>query len=329
MTKKTNIAINIIQQSLHDASNNICKIILGKQRQIQLSITCLLANGHLLIEDLPGVGKTTLALTIAKTFGLNFQRIQFTSDLLPADVLGVSIFDSTNNQFDFHPGPIFTQTLLADEINRTPPKTQSALLEAMQEYKVTTGGNTYKLPLPFFVLATQNPIEQEGTYPLPEAQLDRFMLQIPVDYPDTEQEVEMVMTTTRALDIEVKPVLNSSEVEEIQGLVRQVPIAESVVRYAVNLVKFSRPQTKESPDYIKGWVNWGASPRASQYLVLAAKARALISSRYAVSYEDIKAVAHPVLRHRILPSFIAEADGITSDQIIEKLIEETPLPENV
>ncbi len=262
---------------------------------------------------------------------LQFNRVQFTPDLMPADIIGTDIIqedvDTGARRFEFMPGPIFSNIVLADEINRTPPKTQAALLQAMQEYKVTVGGKTYPLDLPFFVLATQNPIEQEGTYPLPEAQLDRFMFNIYIDYPDPAEEKEIVLTTTSAYTPNLQHVIKGEDIIRLQGIVRKVPVADNIAGYAVNLARSSRPSSDIAPDFIKDWVGWGAGPRASQYLTLGAKTRAIMHGRYHVSCDDIRAVAKPVLRHRILTNFNAEADGITSLDIIDRLLEVVEEPQ--
>ena len=307
------------------------KRIVGQQAVIDELLISLFSQGHCLLVGVPGLAKTLLISSLAQILDLNFNRIQFTPDLMPSDIIGTDIIqddvETGSRSFRFIKGPVFANIVLADEINRTPPKTQAALLQAMQEYKVTVGGTTYELDLPFFVLATQNPIEQEGTYPLPEAQLDRFMFNIYIDYPEPADEKQIVMQTTSAYDPELERILTGEEILRLQKIVRKVPIAESIVDYAVELTGNSRSTNPDAPDFIKDWVNWGAGPRASQYLVLGAKARAIMHGRYHVSYEDIKAVAKPVLRHRILTNFNAEADGITSLNIIDRLLEITKPPE--
>ena len=305
------------------------KRIIGQNEVIEQLLIALFSQGHCLLVGVPGLAKTLLISTFAQILKLPFNRIQFTPDLMPSDIIGTDIIeeDGTGKRaFRFIHGPVFANIVLADEINRTPPKTQAALLQAMQEYQVTAGGRTYTLERPFFVLATQNPIEQEGTYPLPEAQLDRFMFHITLDYPDKDAEKEIVLTTTAAYEPEINAVITGEEVMQIQQVVRKVPIAESIVEYAVELNRQTRP-APDAPDFIQDWVQWGAGPRASQYLVLGAKARAILHGRYHVSYEDIKAVAIPVLRHRILTNFNAEADGITSLDIINRLLEIVEPPE--
>jgi MoxR-like ATPase len=302
----------------------IRRMIVGQERVIDELLTALFCNGHCLIIGVPGLAKTLIVSTLAQALDLSFNRVQFTPDLMPADITGTDILEedaSRRRSFRFIRGPVFTNVLLADEINRTPPKTQAALLQAMQEYQVTSGGETYHLDRPFFVLATQNPIEQEGTYPLPEAQLDRFMFSINIDYPGFDEEVEVVNTTTSAPVTEVSPVLDAARILGFQELVRRVPAADMVVRYAVKLVQASRPGNSDAPSFVREAVAWGAGPRASQYLVLGGKARALLSGRYAVSTEDIRALAGPVLQHRILTNFTAEAEGTTSMDIISRLLE--------
>src|SRR5688500_3950440 len=293
-------------------------------------LRAMFGGGHCLITGLPGTAKTLLVRTIAETLGLEFRRIQFTPDLMPSDITGTDIIeeDPTNGRrtWTFVPGPIFGNFLLADEINRTPPKTQSALLEAMQERSCTVRGNIYKLPSPFFVLATQNPIELEGTYPLPEAQLDRFLFNTVLDYLDADEEMKVVGLTTTTATVQVDAVTNSAEILQFQQLVRMVPIADTVARYAVNLVRATRSTGGEGPDFIKKYVNYGASVRAAQFLVLASKARALARHRYHVSYEDVTALAVPVLRHRVLMNFHAESEKLSSDDILRRLLEHMPPP---
>ena len=308
--------------------NQLRKRIIGQDEVIEQLLIALFSQGHCLLVGVPGLAKTLLISTFARILELPFNRIQFTPDLMPSDIIGTDIIEegeAGKRAFRFINGPVFANIVLADEINRTPPKTQAALLQAMQEYQVTAGGRTYPLELPFFVLATQNPIEQEGTYPLPEAQLDRFMFHITLDYPDKTAEKEIVMTTTAAYEPEIEPVITGEEVLRIQQVVRKVPIAEAIVDYAVELNRQTRPDS-DALDFIQDWVQWGAGPRASQYLVLGAKARAILNGRYHVAYEDIKAVAIPVLRHRILTNFNAEADGITSLDIINRLLENVKPP---
>ncbi len=299
------------------------KVIVGQKRVIEEILTCLLAQGHGLIIGVPGLAKTLLVNTLSKILDLSFNRVQFTPDLMPADITGTEILEEDTStgrrQFRFVRGPIFANIVLADEINRTPPKTQAALLQAMQEYKVTVGGETYDLDLPFHVLATQNPIEQEGTYPLPEAQLDRFMFSINIDYPSLAEEAEIVKATTSAYEPKLEKVINKEEIKELQRLLRRVPVADDVVNYAVKLVVLTRP-SPEGLKFIRDWVSWGAGPRGSQYLILGAKTRAILDGRYTPTIDDVKSVAHPVLRHRLVTSFNAEADGIKADDIIEQAL---------
>jgi len=283
--------------------------------QILLSI---FAGGHALLIGVPGLAKTLMVNTIAQALGLDFKRIQFTPDLMPSDILGSEILDE-NRHFKFIKGPVFSNIILADEINRTPPKTQAAMLEAMQERAVTVAGNNYKLSLPYFVLATQNPIEQEGTYPLPEAQLDRFMFAINLDYPSFEEEVNVVKKTTANNQETIDPLFSAEEIIEIQQLVRRVPIADNVVEYAVNLVGKTRPQGGTAPEIVKNYVDWGAGPRASQNLVLAAKAHAVVNGKFSPDIENIQAVALGILRHRVIKNYKAEAEGISEEQIIKHL----------
>lgn len=324
-------AAEFLKTARENILNELKKRIVGQSDVIDQLLIALFSQGHCLLVGVPGLAKTLLISTFSKILELPFNRIQFTPDLMPSDIIGTDIIEEEVNTgkraFRFIKGPVFANVVLADEINRTPPKTQAALLQAMQEYKVTAGGNTYGLELPFFVLATQNPIEQEGTYPLPEAQLDRFMFNIYIDYPEKAEEKEIVLTTTSAYEPEIEPIITGEEVLRLQQIVRKVPIAEAMVDYAVELSVNTRPTQPDAPEFIKDWVNWGAGPRASQYLVLGAKARAIMHGRYHVSYEDIKAVAKPVLRHRILTNFSAEADGISSLDIISQLLEKVEPPE--
>ena len=303
------------------------QVIVGQDQVVEQLLTVLFANGHCLLVGVPGLAKTLLVSTLATILDLQFSRIQFTPDLMPSDITGTEILEEEpgtgRRGFKFIHGPIFANIVLADEINRTPPKTQSALLQAMQEYRVTAGGVTYPLSLPFFVLATQNPIEFEGTYPLPEAQLDRFMYHISVGYPSDVEEEKIVANTTSAYEAHPKKVLSVDRILSLQKLVRRIPVSEHVIRYAVRLARASRPGEHAAP-FIRDWVSWGAGPRAAQYLVLGAKAKAALSGRPTPSADDVKAVAPAVLRHRIIPNFTAEADGISSLEIIAKLLEATP-----
>jgi len=303
------------------------KVIVGHDEVVEQLLTALFANGHCLLVGVPGLAKTLLVSTVARALDLEFSRIQFTPDLMPSDITGTEILEEDSStgrrSFKFIRGPIFANIVLADEINRTPPKTQAALLQAMQEFRVTAGGATHDLALPFFVLATQNPIEFEGTYPLPEAQLDRFMFHISVSYPSDEEEQKIVATTTSAYQADVARVLGRDRILELQKLVRRIPVSEHVVRYAVKLARASRPGPESAP-FIRDWVSWGAGPRAAQFMVLGAKARAALLGRPTPSEDDIRAVARPVLRHRIIPNFTAEADGISSLDIVAKLLESIP-----
>jgi MoxR-like ATPase len=307
------------------------KRIIGQSDVIELILLSLFVGGNSLLVGVPGLAKTLLIATLAKVLELKFNRIQFTPDLMPSDITGTDIIQedaSGRRSMVFAPGPIFANIVLADEINRTPPKTQSALLEAMQEHRVTIQGRTYDLVEPFFVFATQNPIELEGTYPLPEAQLDRFMFHIVIEHPPEDEEFDVVRATTAIIDPHYKQPVNGADLVAFQRLVRRVPVADAVMRYALHIVRTSRPKSPQAPETVKKFVAFGASVRAAQYLVLGAKARALTSGRYHVSYEDIRALAHPVLRHRVLTNFRAESEGVTSDQIIDELLTAVPVPKS-
>jgi MoxR-like ATPase len=306
----------------------IRKVIVGQDEVIDQVLMALFTGGHCLITGVPGLAKTLLIKTLAQILDLSFKRIQFTPDLMPADITGTEVLDEEggHRSLRFVKGPIFAQILLADEINRTPPKTQAALLEAMQEYHVTAAGRTYPLEPPFFVLATQNPIELEGTYPLPEAQLDRFMFNIVMTYLSEDEEVRVVMTTTGVETASPARIFSGSDILEIQQLVRQVVVAEEIARYAVRLVDASRPGRQSDHQFIRDWVKWGAGLRASQALILAGKARALILGRYHVSVADIQALARPVLRHRVIPNFYAESERVSADNLVERLLEAVPPP---
>jgi len=310
----------------------IRKTIIGQDEVVEQVLISLFVGGHSIITGVPGLAKTLLVRTIANVLDLSFKRIQFTPDLMPADITGTEIIEedrSTGRRaLQFIRGPVFANIILADEINRTPPKTQSALLEAMQEGSVTVQGTTYPLPRPFFVLATQNPIEMEGTYPLPEAQLDRFMFNVRIGYLPEEEEVAVVKMTTSPQEIEFERLMPADEILAFQKLVRKVPSADSVTRYAVRLVGASRPTASDAPDYIKRWITWGGSLRASQFLILGGKARAILHGRYNVSCDDVRALALPVLRHRILLNFQAESEKVDSDQVIKRLIETVPEPKS-
>jgi MoxR-like ATPase len=324
--------LTVVAERVADGRDRILaeirKVIVGQDAVIDQVLMALFTGGHCLITGVPGLAKTLLIKTLAEILDLSFKRIQFTPDLMPADITGTEILDEDNGHrtLRFVQGPIFAQILLADEINRTPPKTQAALLEAMQEYHVTAAGRTYPLERPFFVLATQNPIELEGTYPLPEAQLDRFMFNVVVSYLSEDDEVRVVTQTTGAHAPAPSRVLNGTEILEYQQLVRQVIVADDVARYAVRLVDSSRPGRRADLPFVKDWVKWGAGLRASQSLILASKARALIQGRYHVSVADIRALAHPILRHRIIPNFYAESEKVTSDILVDRLIEAVPAP---
>jgi MoxR-like ATPase len=302
----------------------IRKVIVGQDRVVEEVLIALFARGHCLLVGVPGLAKTLLISTLAEILDLEFNRIQFTPDLMPSDITGTDLLQEDpstgRRQFQFLKGPIFTNILLADEINRTPPKTQAALLQSMQEYKVTAGGTTFPLDLPFFVLATQNPIEQEGTYPLPEAQLDRFMLNIEIGYPDFDDEVQIVLQTTSNEKPAPRKVMQAAAILRYQELVRRVPVSPFVVSYAVALTQNSRPQNAGAPQFVKDYVEWGAGPRASQYLILGAKARTILQGRYAVSIEDIQALAPSVLRHRVVPNYKAQGEGLSSVDIIKRLL---------
>ncbi|MGE3511893.1 MAG: AAA family ATPase [Vicinamibacterales bacterium] len=308
----------------------LSKRIIGQADIIELVLQTLFVGGNSLIVGVPGLAKTLLVATLAQVLDLKFNRIQFTPDLMPSDITGTDIIQEDvhtgRRQMVFAPGPVFANIVLADEINRTPPKTQAALLEAMQEHRVTIQGRTYTLEEPFFVFATQNPIELEGTYPLPEAQLDRFMFHIVIDHPPEHEELEVVRATTAIVDPHYNRTISGPDLVAFQRLVRRVPIADSVLKYALSLVRTSRPKSPQAPESVKKWVQFGASVRAAQYLVLGAKARALTSGRYHVSFDDVRAVAHPVLRHRVLVNFRAQSEGITTDSIIDELLQRVPVP---
>jgi MoxR-like ATPase len=308
------------------------KVIIAQESVVEQVMISLIVGGHSMITGVPGLAKTLLIKTLAQVLDLRFKRIQFTPDLMPADITGTDIIQedvtSGKRELTFIKGPVFSNILLADEINRTPPKTQAALLEAMEEMQVTVQGVTYPMDRPFFVLATQNPIELEGTYPLPEAQLDRFMFNIIIEYLAEEEELEVVHSTTTTREVDLVRAVTGDEILEFQKLVRRVPVPESVARYAVSLVRSSRPNTNGSLDFIKEWVSWGASLRASQYLILGGKARALLNARFNVSIEDIQALAYPVMRHRILTNFHAESQRITTEEIIRRLLEAVPVPKS-
>ncbi len=328
--KKDLEVVERFHTELKKIDKEVRKIIVGQKDVVDQVMISLLTGGNSIITGVPGLAKTLLIATVAQVLHLNFKRIQFTPDLMPADITGTGIIEEdrmTGKRVRvFVKGPIFANIILADEINRTPPKTQSALLEAMQERSVTVEGTTYKLEPPFYVLATQNPIELEGTYPLPEAQLDRFMFNIVIDYLSEDEEIQVVRQTTATRQVEFEKTISGPEIIEFQRLVRQMPVAESVMRYAVQLARMSRPSGANPPDFVKQYVNYGASLRASQFLILGAKARGLMNGRYNVSVEDIQALAYPVFRHRIITNFHAESEGITSEHIIKRLLESVPVP---
>ena len=311
-------AIDAMAQAYRDLKQEIAKVIVGQEEVVKSVIISLFSNGHSLLVGVPGLAKTLLVSTIAEVLDLDFKRIQFTPDLMPSDITGSEILDE-DRHFKFNKGPLFSNILLADEINRTPPKTQAALLEAMQERSVTVSGQRHLLPSPFFVLATQNPIEQEGTYPLPEAQLDRFMFNIPLDYPSYEEEIAVVKSTTAIQNHDLKHVLSSEQIMFFQQLVRKIPIADNVLEYAVSLVTQTRPGTDRATKHVNEYISWGAGPRASQYLVLGAKCHAAIRGKYSPDIEDVQAIANYVLRHRIVRNYKAEAEGITEVNVIESL----------
>ncbi len=321
-------ALKKLKEAYAKVKGEVGKVIVGQEDVIDQILIAMFSQGHCILEGVPGLAKTLMISTLARSLSLTFNRIQFTPDLMPSDITGTEVIQedksSGERAFKFLPGPVFANVILADEINRTPPKTQAALLEAMQERQVTVGGIRHPLPDPFFVLATQNPIEQEGTYPLPEAQQDRFMFKIFVRYPSYEEEYRIAEKTTAAFSTEVERVLSGEEIIALQKIVRRVPAAPHVIGYALRLVRQTRVHEGNAPDFIRAWVTWGAGPRAVQYLLLGGKARAILKGRCHVATEDVRAVAHPVLRHRIITNFNAEAEGITPDKVTDKLLEITP-----
>jgi MoxR-like ATPase len=323
-------AVRHVQHAGKTLKGELHKVIIGQEEMIEEMLICLCARGHCLTIGVPGLAKTLTVATLARALDMKFSRIQFTPDLMPSDITGTEIIEedaaTKKRVFRFVKGPIFANIVLADEINRTPPKTQAALLQAMQEYQVTAGANTYELEQPFFVMATQNPIEQEGTYPLPEAQLDRFMLSINIGYPSRDEERQIVKATTQTGQQEVQAVLRGRDLLWIQQLVRHVPASEHMVDYAVDLVRATRPKEPQAQPFIKKWLAWGAGPRAAQYIILAAKARAVLHGRLAVGAEDVRAMARPVLRHRIFTNFNADAEGVDTEQILTKLLQTVPEP---
>lgn len=312
-------AIDSLASKYQDLRNEIAKVIVGQDEVVKAVLISLFSNGHSLLVGVPGLAKTLLVSTISEVLDLEFKRIQFTPDLMPSDITGTEILDE-GRHFKFNRGPIFANIILADEINRTPPKTQAALLEAMQERSVTVSGDRHILPSPFFVLATQNPIEQEGTYPLPEAQLDRFMFNIPLDYPSYEEEIRVVKTTTSVMDTKLTHILSAVEILHFQQLVRKIPVADNVLEYAVSLATKTRPNTSRASEQVNQYISWGAGPRASQYLVLGAKCHAAIHGKYSPDISDVKAIAKYVLRHRIVRNYKAEAEGINEEKVIEGLL---------
>lgn len=318
-------AVRRVAQAREALVGEVHKVIIGQDEMIEQMLICLFARGHCLTIGVPGLAKTLTVSTLAQALHLKFLRIQFTPDLMPSDITGTEIIDQDpatgTRSFRFVRGPVFSNILLADEINRTPPKTQAALLQAMQEQEITVAGNTYPLEPPFFVMATQNPIEQEGTYPLPEAQLDRFMLSINIGYPTRDEERQIVATTTQTNRAEIRPVLQGQDILWIQQLVRQVPASQHMVDYAVDLARATRPKEPGSPEFVNNWLAWGAGPRAAQYMVLGAKARAILHGRFAVSSDDVRAMAYPVLRHRLFTNFNADAEGVNVDRVIARLLD--------
>jgi MoxR-like ATPase len=312
-------AIKDFQQAYNDFKLEIGKVIVGQEEVVKNVLIAIFSGGHCLLVGVPGLAKTLLVQTIARALGLDFNRIQFTPDLMPSDIIGSEILDE-QRKFIFNKGPLFSNIILADEINRTPPKTQAALLEAMQERSVTASGQRFDLAKPFFVLATQNPIEQEGTYPLPEAQLDRFMFNVVLDYPSLEEEIEVVKATTTEKEVQLKKVLNGTQILNFQHLIKKIPVADNVTEYAVKLVSKTRPNTLHADEKVNQYISWGAGPRASQYLVLASKCHAAINGKFSPDIEDVKAVAVPILRHRIVKNYKAEAEGFTVESIIKELL---------
>ncbi|MFZ2640131.1 MAG: MoxR family ATPase [Verrucomicrobiia bacterium] len=325
-------AVARVKEAYNQIRTELAKVIVGQDDVIEELLVTLFARGHCLLVGVPGLAKTLLINSLSRVLSLSFKRIQFTPDLMPSDITGTDIIqedpETGRRKFQFLAGPVFANMILADEINRTPPKTQAALLEAMQEHKVTAGGRTYTLEEPFFVMATQNPIEQEGTYPLPEAQLDRFMFEIRIDYPTETEELDILKRTTSSYTGQLSHTLSGTDIIQIQQLVRRVPVADHVYRYAMNIARNTRVSgnAEGAPDFVREWIAWGAGPRASQYLVLGGKARAILAGRFHVTTEDIQACALPVLRHRLVTNFNAESQGITTDAIVKRLLETIPVP---
>ena len=317
-------AAKFLEEAYHQLQGELAKVIVGQERVIDEVLIAIFSRGHCIMQGVPGLAKTLLVSALAQAMELTFARIQFTPDLMPSDITGTDVLqedpETGRRRFEFLHGPVFANLLLADEINRTPPKTQAALLQAMQEYHVTAGSRTLDLPQPFFVLATQNPIEQEGTYPLPEAQLDRFMFMVMVNYPRREDELEILKRTTGVAQARVKKVINARRILELQEIVRRVPVGDHVYNFVLDLTRATRPSEPGAGDFVRHWLSWGAGPRAGQYMILAGKARALMRGRLYATIEDVEAVAAPVLRHRIIPNFNAEAEGISVEQIIEKIL---------
>lgn len=326
-------AIENLRNAYKKIKEELSKIIVGQDEVIDQILISIFTRSHALLVGVPGLAKTLMISTLARTLDLSFKRIQFTPDLMPSDITGTEIIyqDPATGErtFKFLKGPIFANVILADEINRTPPKTQAAMLEAMQERKVTVGGIDYNLPEPFFVLATQNPIEQEGTYPLPEAQLDRFMFMINVDYPSREEELQIMKSMTTDREVSLNPVLNGEQILELQRLVRRIPVANHVYAYAEKIVRVTRPKQPEALDFCKKWLTWGAGPRASMNLIMAAKARAMLRAQSYVSCDDVAAVAPPIMRHRIIPNFTAQSEGVTADDITRRILETIPKDEKI
>lgn len=320
--------VTTLTEKLTGLKKEIAKVIIGQEETVEQLLITFLAGGHALLEGVPGLAKTLMIRTLSQAIDLDFKRIQFTPDLMPSDIVGTEILEENHSTgkkyFEFKKGPIFANIILADEINRTPPKTQAALLEAMQEFEVTYSGKTYDLKRPFFILATQNPIEQSGTFPLPEAQQDRFLFYIKIGYPTASEETHILKSTTGTKKQKIHPVITGAEILRLQQLVREVPVSDGLIEYVSTVVRATRPETTSS-DYVKQWVGWGAGPRAGQAMILTAKARALAQGRIAVTLEDIKSVALPVLRHRVIVNFKAEAEGITSDAVTQHLLEQTDL----
>jgi MoxR-like ATPase len=322
-------AVRRLNEAYRQILAELSKIVIGQKQVIEELLVAMFARGHCLLVGVPGLAKTLIVRTVADVVGLQFSRIQFTPDLMPADITGTEVIQEDkatgHREFRFVRGPVFGNVILADEINRTPPKTQAALLEAMQEHQVTVGGRRHPLPEPFFVLATQNPIEQEGTYPLPEAQLDRFMFHVWVDYPSAEEELEIVQRTTADIDAQITPTLHAEQIASLTRIVRKVPVAEHVARYALQLARLTRRQEADAPDFVREYVQWGAGPRASQHLVLGAKSRAVLLGRFCATHDDVRAIAPAVLRHRLKMNFNAEAAGVTADEIVRRLLAHIPL----